>query len=211
MGDTNSFSDWAIVACGTLNLELNHLQKTGFLDAKKILYTKPGRHEVPRELEQQLVRQIENAKRYSDKIIVVYGGKFCYINVDDPYRTIDTIIEEQGPGVTRTKASHCIDMLASEEERQSLSEGKDVYWLTPGWLKYRQHVFQDWDQGMANENFPKHSGGAMMLDGIGFWDEYIEKYPEEILGFSDWMGIPLESQTVSLDRLKGLLLDEIQP
>ncbi len=210
MGDNDSFHDWAIVACGTLNLELNYLQKTGSMDAKKILYTKPGRHEVPRELEQQLVRQIENAKRYSDKIIVVYGGKFCYINVDDPYRTIDTIIEEQGPGVTRIKASHCIDMLASEEERQELSGGQDVYWLTPGWLKYRQHVFQDWDQGMANENFPKHSGGAMMLDGIGFWDEYIEKYPEEILGFSDWMGIPLEPRTISLDRFKGLLLNAIK-
>jgi len=210
MGDNDSFHDWAIVACGTLNLELNYLRKTGFLDAKKILYTQPGRHEIPRELEQQLIRQIGNAKRYSDKVIVVYGGKFCYINVDDPYRTIDTIIEEQGLGVKRVKASHCIDMLASEEERQRLSEGKDVYWLTPGWMKYRQHVFQDWDQGMANENFPKHSGGAVMLDGIGFWDEYIEKYPEEILGFSDWMGIPLEPQTVSLDRLKGLLVDEVR-
>ena len=211
MSDADSFHDWVIVACGTLNLELNHLQKSGFLDAKKILYTKPGRHEVPRELEQQLIRQINTAKRYSDKVIVVYGGKFCYINVDDPYRTIDTIIEEHGPGVTRVKASHCIDMLASEEERQRLSGGKDVYWLTPGWMKYRQYVFQDWDQGMANENFPKHSGGAMMLDGIGFWDEYIEKYPEEILGLSDWMGIPLEPQAVSLDRLKGLFLDEIRP
>jgi hypothetical protein len=157
-----------------------------------------------------LTRQIHNAKRYADKVIVVYGGKFCYINADNPYRTIDNIIEEQGPGVTRIKASHCIDMLASEEERHRISEGRDVYWLTPGWIKYRRYVFQDWDQAMANENFPKHSGGAIVLDGLGFWDGYIEKYPEDILGFSDWMGIPLEPQAVSLDRLKGLLQEEIK-
>jgi hypothetical protein len=42
-----SFRDYAIVACGTLNMELNHLRDSGRLDARKILYTKPGHHEVP--------------------------------------------------------------------------------------------------------------------------------------------------------------------
>ena len=210
MSNVVSFRDCAIVACGTLNLELNYLKQIGFLDAKSILYTKPGLHEVPRELEEQLIKQINNAKKDSQKIIVVYGGKFCYINADDPYRTIDKIIEEQGPGISRVKASHCVDMLASAEERQIISQGEDIYWITPGWLKYRRYVFQDWDKGMANENFPKHTGGAIMLDGIGFWDEYEQKCPEEILDFSDWMGIPLEPRVVSLARLKGLLSNEIR-
>lgn len=210
MQDETSFKDHVIVACGTLIPELIYLKNSGFLDAKKILYTTPGRHEIPRELEQQLVKQIGIAKEYSQKIIVVYGGKFCYINSDDPYRTIDKIIEEQGPGVSRIKASHCIDMLASKEEREEISRGEKVWWMTPGWIKYRKYVFQDWDKGMAVENFPKHTGGAIVLDGIGFYDRYSEEHPEEILEFSDWMGIPLEPYGVSLDRLKGLLLDEVQ-
>jgi hypothetical protein len=45
-----SFRDYAIVACGTLNIELNHLKDGGLLDAGKILYTKLGRYEVPHEL-----------------------------------------------------------------------------------------------------------------------------------------------------------------
>jgi len=210
MNSRLSFRDYAIVSCGTLSPEINYLQRNGFLDASKILYTKPGRHEIPRELEEQLVRQIGNARKYAERIIVVYGGKFCYINADDPYRTIDRIIEEQGPGITRIKASHCMDMLAGAEEREKISEGRDVYWLTPGWLKYRRYVFQDWDKGLANENFPKHTGGAIMLDGIGFWDEYELNHPEEILDFSDWMGIPLEPCKISLERFKKLLLDEIR-
>ena len=207
-----SFQNYAIVACGTLNMELNHLRDTGFLDAKRILYTKPGRHEVPRELESQLIRQIGNAKKYSQKIIVVYGGKFCYVNADNPYRKIDTIIQEQiepGVKIARIKASHCVDMLASKEERERISQGKDVYWLTPGWMKYRHYVYQGWDKGLANENFPKHTGGAIMLDAIGFYDEVMENKPEEILEFSDWMGIPIEAYRVTLDRLASLLLDEI--
>jgi len=209
----STFQDYAMVACGTLNMELNHLKDTGFLDARKILYTKPGRHEVPRELESQLIRQISNAKQYARKIIVVYGGKFCYVNADNLYRRIDTIIQEQeepGVKISRVKATHCIDMLASAAEREKISAGRDIYWLTPGWMKYRHYVYQGWDKGLANENFPKHSGGAVMLDAIGYYENVMQENPEQILDFSDWMGIPLEAHKVTLDRLKSLLLEQIQ-
>jgi len=208
-----SFQDHAIVACGTLSMELNYLKDSGFLNARKILYTKPGRHEVPRELESQLIRQVRTAKTYAPNIIVVYGGKFCYVNADDPYRRIDTIIQEQkepGIKITRIKATHCVDMLASTEEREKIGQGKDVYWLTPGWMKFRHHVYQGWDKGLANENFPKHSGGAVMLDAVGFFNQVIEDNPEKILEFSDWMGIPIESYRVSVDRFKGLLIAEVK-
>jgi hypothetical protein len=213
MENDNSFQNYAIVACGTVNLELNHLRDSGFLDAKKILYTKPGRHEAPWELESQLVRQIGNAKEYASNIIVVYGGKFCYVNADDPYRKIDTIIQEQeeeGVKISRIKATHCVDMLASAEERKRISQDKDVYWLTPGWMKYRHHVYQGWDKGLANENFPKHTGGAVMLDAIGYYDKVMENEPEKILEFSDWMGIPIEPYPVTLDRLMSLLSAEVK-
>ena len=213
MENRASFQDYAIVACGTLNLELNYLKGSGFLDTRKILYTKPGRHEVPRELESQLIRQLGTAKKYASKIIVVYGGKFCYVNADNPYRRIDTIIQEQeepGVKISRIKATHCVDMLASAEERDKISQGKDIYWLTPGWMKYRHYVYQGWDKGLANENFPKHTGGAIMLDAIGFYDGIMENKPEEILEFSDWMGIPIEPYRISLVRLKRLLSDEIE-
>ena len=213
MENRSSFRDYAIVACGTVNLELNYLKDSGFLDAKKILYTKPGRHEIPRELESQLIRQIGTAKTYAPSIIVVYGGKFCYVNTDDLYRKIDTIIQEQiepGGKISRIKATHCVDMLASAEERDKISQGKDIYWFTPGWMKYRHYVYQGWDKGLANENFPKHSGGAIMLDTIGYYDEVMQNDPEEILEFSDWMGIPIEPYKVTLDRLKSLLLEEIK-
>jgi hypothetical protein len=208
-----SFENYAIVACGALNLELNHLKESGLLDARIILYTRPGRHQIPSELESQLVRQLQVAKTYASNIIVVYGGKFCYVNIDEPRRTIDTIIQEQvEPGITisRIKASHCIDMLMSEADREQAGQGRDIYWTTPGWMKYRQDVYQGWDKGTANENFPKHTGGAVMLDGVGYFDDVMQNDPEAILDFSDWMGIPLEPNPVALDRLYNLLADEVE-
>ena len=46
-----SFADTAVVACGTMSLELNHLQNDGYLDTPHILYTTPGLHQNVRELE----------------------------------------------------------------------------------------------------------------------------------------------------------------
>lgn len=207
-----SLRDRAIVACGTLNMELNHLKEIGFLDDCKILYTIPGRCAVPRELESQLIKQINVAKKYVRRIIIVYGGRFCYVNTDDPYRDIDAIIREEqesGIRISRIRAAHCVDMLASTEERERISQGEDVYWLTPGWIKYRNYVYQGWDKGLANETFPKHTGGAVVLDAVGYYDRMVRKDPESILDFSDWMGIPLESHKISLARLKRLLLEQI--
>jgi len=210
--DSISFSDIAIVSCGTLSLELNYLRETGFLNARQILYTTPGLHEIPRELERQLVKEIAKAKEIAKKVIVVYGGKFCYVNVDEPTRTMKRMIEEQGPTVRRIQATHCLDMLASEADRQRIAQevagGEKVWWMTPGWIKFRHYVFKDWDKGLANENFPRHTGGAIVLDGIGYMDRYMTDHPEELLEYSDWMGIPIQPYPVTLDRLKGLLLEQ---
>jgi hypothetical protein len=211
--DSISFSDIVIVSCGTLSLELNYLREIGFLNAGEILYTAPGLHESPRELERQLLKQIAKGKEIANKVIVVYGGKFCYVNADEPTRTMKKMIEEQGPTVRRIQATHCLDMLASEADRerfaQEVAGGEKVWWMTPGWVKFRHHVFKDWDKGLANENFPRHTGGAIVLDGIGYMDRYMADHPEELLEYSDWMGIPIQPYAVTLDRLKGLLLEQV--
>ncbi|MEJ2661417.1 MAG: DUF1638 domain-containing protein, partial [Desulfobacteraceae bacterium] len=156
-----SFAEIAIVSCGTLSLELNHLKAQGWLDTPKIAYTTPGLHQEIPELERQLVRKIEQAKASVGKVIVVYGGKFCYVNPDAPTRLMKTLIEEQGPVVARIDATHCMDMLASESERaeiaQAVAGGEPVWWMTPGWIKFRKEVFKGWDKGLANENFPRHT------------------------------------------------------
>ena len=210
--DDTFFSDIAIVSCGTMSLELQHLQETGFLDAGSIFYTTPGLHESPRELESQLLQRVVKSRDKAKKVIVVYGGKFCYVNADQPTRTMKTIIDELGSGVGRVQASHCIDMLASEAERekiaQEISGGEKVWWMTPGWIKFRHHVFKGWDQGLANENFPRHTGGAIVLDAIGYVDRYMAEHAEEFLEYSDWMGIPIQPYAITLDRFKSLLSEQ---
>jgi len=187
------------------------LKEIGFLNARHIFYTTPGLHENPRELEKQLVQRVEKAKEKAQKVIVVYGGKFCYVNGNQPTRTMKAIIQELGPEVGRVNASHCVDMLAGEAEREQIARemaGEEkVWWMTPGWIKFRHDVFKDWDKGLANENFPRHTGGAIVLDGIGYVEQYMAEHPEEFLDYSDWMGIPIQACPVTLARFKTLLSD----
>jgi hypothetical protein len=210
----DSFADIAIVACGTMSMELRALRESGFLDTEHLLFTAPGLHQDPRELERQLLQRMDQAKQRADKVLVVFGGKFCYVNADAPTRTMRKIIEEQGPRVARIEATHCMDMLASEEEREviarELAGGEKVWWMTPGWVRYRHEVFKGWDQARANENFPKHEGGAIVLDPLGYVDKYATEEPEKLLDYFDWMGIAIQAYPVTFDRFKSLLSDQVR-
>ena len=211
--EERSFIETAIVSCGTLSPEINYLAKEGFLDTRHIFFTTPGLHQDIHELETQLIKFIEKAKKLANSVIVVYGGKYCYVNPDNPTRLMKTIIEEQGAGVVRIEATHCMGMLANEDEMKQaadeLAGGEPVWFMTPGWIKYRKQVFKGWDKGIANENFPRHTGGAVVLDGIGYLDQYMEENPDEFLEYCDWMGIPMQSYPITLDRFKGLLTDAL--
>jgi len=67
-----SFSDIAIVSCGTLSIELNHLKNEGFLDTNHLFFTTAGLYEDIRELERQLIERINKAKKRVDKVLVVF-------------------------------------------------------------------------------------------------------------------------------------------
>ena len=211
--EEQSFSDTVVVACGTMSPEINHLVKQGFLDTQHIFYTTPGLHQDIPELETQLIKFIEKAKTLASGVIVVYGGKYCYVNPDNPTRLMQTIIREQGSKVVRIDASHCMGMLASDDEmkqiRNELAGGERVWFMTPGWVKYQKQVFKGWDKAIANENFPRHTGGCVVLDGVGYLDQYMAKDPEGFLEYCDWMGIPMQAYPVTLDRFKGLLTDAL--
>ncbi len=208
MPDTHSFKGYSIVSCGVMRPELKHLQDEGWLDADSILFTGPGLHDNPKELESQLHRQLEKAVANSERVIVLYG-KRCYLDMSKPEKTVETIMSEYGPGVTRLQAANCFDFLASEEERRTLYKDQEPYWLTPGWFLYWKSIFASWDDGLKNETFPKH-GKACLLCPLDKFNEIAMNDPEKIFEFSDWMGVPIEPQTVGLERLKGLLLDQLK-
>lgn len=51
---------------------------------------------------------------------------------------------------------------------------------------------------------------SLELNYLKFVENYMAKKPEDLLGYSDWMGIPIQPYTISLDRFKSFLLESVQ-
>jgi hypothetical protein len=115
---------------------------------------------VPEQLEAHLCKRLSQAKEScpDDRIRVVYGKK-CYTSTDEPLKRVDSILQSHGRGIVRVQGDYGYDMLASSEDRQRISGGREnrILWFTLGWLKSWQTIYQKyfgWDGADANANFP---------------------------------------------------------
>ena len=205
---SQSFSDICIISCGILKLEINHLQNSGFLNAKKILFTAPGLHEWQLELKKQLMNQFKTALNISNKILVLYGER-CFMDPYEPSRVTHTLIKEECPEAIRIKASNCVDMLIDSNYREKIAGSNKVHWITSGWLKHWNFIFKDWDKGKANEMFPQYDK-IIVADATKYYEKLMNENPEKILKISDWTGVAIESVNISLQRLKELLEDGVK-
>ena len=210
-----TFEDHCIVSCGMLQPEMAHLMETGFLNPRQILFTPPGLHALTDRLEEHLLDRLARAREEcpNHKIIVVYGKK-CYVSVDEPLKRVDSILQAVGQGIVRVQGEYGYDKLAGFEDRQRISEGRQdkILWFTPGWLKSWKTIYQryfGWDAADANANFPGFYDKIIVLDGLGLAEEYMIQHAEEILELFDWTGLEVEFHTISLDRLKGLLVNSL--
>ncbi len=207
--------DYSIVSCGILHQEITHLVENGFLNPKRLFFTPPGLHALPEKLEQHLLGRLNQAREiYPDgKIIVVYGKK-CFVSLDEPLKRVDSILEASGQGVIRVQGEYGYDMLASFEERQRISEGRQgkILWFTPGWLKSWKTIYQryfGWDEADANANFPGYYDKIIVLDSCNLEEMYMIQQAEKILELFDWSGLEVEFHAINLDRFKGLLMDAL--
>jgi len=212
-----TFKDRCVISCGMLHPEITHLMESGFLNPRRILFTPPGLHALPDKLEEYLLKRLTRTREWcpDHKTIVVYGKK-CYINVDEPLKRVGSILQAHGQGIVRVQGDYGYDMLAGFEDRQRISGGREgkILWFTLGWLKSWKAVYQKyfaWDEADANANFPGFYDKIIVLDSLGWAEEYMAQHAEEILELFDWTGLEVEFHPIPLDRFKGLLMDSLSP
>jgi hypothetical protein len=198
-----------------LRPEIDRLVETGFMNPRSVFYTPPGLHALPSKLEEHLGRRLAQARSHcsDDRVIVVYGKK-CHVSTDEPSKRVDSILQAAGQDIVRVQGDYGYDMLASFEDRQDISGGRQdrVLWFTPGWLRSWKTVYQRyfaWDRADANANFPGFYDEIMILDSLGIADEYTTRRAEEVLELFDWTGLEVSFHPITLDRFKGLLVDAL--
>ena len=197
-----------IVSCGSFREDLETLQEEGLLEGVEVVYTEPCLKERPRKLEELLKERIAEAEGSADRILVIYGDG-CFIDTSDFSRSIDGLIADTGCDYDRIREHSCIEMMLSEEDKEELSGGMKVYWMMPAWVEHKDEVFEEWDLGKRNQTFPQNDM-AVVVDSRGFYEGLLEREPEKILEFSDWMGIPLDARPITLDRFRELLLAALE-
>lgn len=209
------FEDRCIVSCGMVHPELTHLVETGYISPKQIFFTPPGLHAVPDQLEENLVDRLDRARQVcrDEDVTVVYGAK-CYTSTDEPLKSVDSILENHGDGIVRVQGDYGYDMLASFEDRDRISGGREnkILWFMPGWLRSWKTVYQryfGWDAADANANFPGFYDKIVVLDALGMGDDFMAEHPEEILELFDWTGLEVTFEPITLDRFKGLIADSL--
>ena len=212
---TSIFEDRCLISCGMLYPEISYLIKVGFLNPRRVFFTPPGLHAIPKRLEEYLLNRLANAGELcsNQQVIVVYGKK-CHVSMDEPLKRVDSILHQVDQGIVRIQGDYGYDMLAGFEDRQRISRGRQdkILWFTPGWLKSWKTIYQrylGWDRADANANFPGYYDKIMVLDSLDLSDEYMTQRAEEILELFDWTGLEVEFHPITLDRFKGLLLDAL--
>jgi hypothetical protein len=210
-----TFENRCIISCGMLHPEMTRLVESGFLNPCRLLFTPPGLHALPDRLEEHLLKRLDQAREEcpDHKIIIVYGKK-CYVSVDEPLKRVDSILQAAGREIIRVQGEYGYDILASFEDRQRISGGRQdkILWFTPGWLTSWKTVYQTyfgWDDADANANFPGFYDKIIVLDSLGLADEYMAEHAVEILELFDWTGLEVEFHPITLDRFKGLLADSL--
>ncbi len=126
------------------------------------------------------------------------------MNLNAPERTIDAILAEYGDRVVRLQAGNCVEFLADADARRDIAAGREVYWLTPGWLKYRKAVFRYFDESHKTEAFGRYET-AVLLCPLGMFDDLAVNNPETIPDLADGMELNIEPAPIELTRLQTLL------
>jgi len=207
----SGFENRCLISCGMLYPEVSYLMEAGFLNPQQVFFTPPGLHAIPERLEAYLLKKLAEAREEcSDSEIIVVYGKKCFVSTEEPYKRVDSILQDAGKDIVRIQGDYGYDMLAGYEDRQRISGGRQdkVLWFTPGWLRSWKAVYKryfSWDDADANANFPGYYDKIFVLDGLELEEEYMIHHPEVILELFDWTGLEVEFAPITLDRFKGLL------
>ena len=202
---TTRFDDKILVTCEALRPEIERLRSLGQIDFREVYYVHPGSHERPHILEEQLPGILSDHGVAGKQVVAALGSK-CYLDLDNPDCNIDALLGSFHGNVRRVRAEDCVDMLAEKQQRTEAAGGRSIYWMTPGWVVERNKIFEGWDHGKANETFPRHDA-VVLVDAIDYFNTLSMENPEELLEFSDWLGVGLEPATVDLERFQYLLTE----
>ncbi len=180
------------VCCGVLTAEINELLRIGKISGE-LLFMDSMLHMAPMDLEKNLISIIEQQITDGGKIVLVYGDCCpCMLNIVSRYN------------VGRVNAINCAQMLVGRQRYRELMK-EESFMILPEWALRWEEVFRI-ELGLTKDiahDLMRENRGSMV-----YLDTGLSPVPFEILAkCSEYIGLPLRIENISLDSLLMLLLD----
>jgi hypothetical protein len=177
-----------ILSCGIFQPELDILIPEIKRELKNIditvLYLSPGLHNAPGKMKEELTQNLDKLK--SEKTLTLYGSG-CHTE-------ISTILKEYN--TVSPKEKNCIEMVLNPDIKAEMDKSGNIIYLTAGWLKAYQEVF--WNNMYAgtivgDKSIYLDCGKNLVSD-------------EELLEFFDFSNLPVETERITLDNFKNIVV-----
>lgn len=178
-----------IIACSIFRYELEHLQSIGKLNVP-VVYLNSMLHMYPKELQVLLDAKIEEHKNF--RIILMFGD--CHARMVD---------YEKNSNIVRTPGINCCEiLLGTQKYRELRSDGAFI--LLPEWADRWKEAFIDYmgfKTSKAAKPFMSEMHKKMVYVDTGFHEKNNPLFEE----ISDFLGLPIEIYTSSIDELEKVI------
>jgi hypothetical protein len=185
----NTQQNLVIIACSIFKYELEYLVETGKINIP-IVYLNSMLHMHPKQLQKLLDAKIEEYKNF--KIILMYGD--CHARMID---------YEEKTNVVRTPGINCCEiMLGTQEYKKIRNDGAFI--LLPEWADRWKEAFIDYmgfKTSKAIRPFMSEMHKKIVYVDTGFQEKNSPLFNE----ISDFLGLPLEIYSSSIDELEKVI------
>ena len=134
----------AIIACKTLEDEVNKVLETN-KERFRLYWIESGLHNYPEKLKAALQESIDRITD-SDYIILIFG--LCGNALLG--------IESKTATLVIPRVDDCISLfLGGNSQRRQLENMARAYYLTKGWLRYENNIWQEYERSIERYGFEK--------------------------------------------------------
>ncbi len=184
-----------IIACSIFQAEIQYLIEQNLLKGS-VEFLDSMYHMHPAQLEIKLDELLQTDINDSDMCnVLVYGE--CYAGMS----------KVSTPGVYRTNAMNCIELVLGREQYRKLRK-EGAFFLLPEWTHRWQQVFSE-ELGL-NERIAKDFFGEMHKRLI-YLDTGIKPVPHNVLNeVSVFTGLPVQVLPVTLDKMLKTIMEAMK-
>ena len=191
----------AIIACKTLEDEVNDaIQNTG--NNYPVYWVESGLHNYPEKLKKELQQTINNLSSYT-YLVMLFG--LCGNALLGLSSKSSTLVIPQ--------VDDCISLfLGGNEVRRKMENTARAYYLTKGWLRYENNIWQEYQRSLSKYGLEKtkyifrimlkHYTHLVVID-TGAYDT--NEFLKEATGIAEQLGLQLKVVPADLNLMVAAL------